>query len=126
MTIAGNYAYVGCARGLVILDLGKITLADPTPRVAKVLPELKGVTSVAVQFRYAFVTTKKGLEVVDVTDPDRATIVPGAAVALDEAHDVYVARTYAFVSAGKDGLGEMHHAGDGDHQRHHIHERADR
>jgi hypothetical protein len=104
VTIAGNYAYVGCTAGLVILDLGKITLADPTPRVAKVIPELKGVTSVAVQFRYAFVTTAKGLEVVEVTDIDRATVVPGAAVALKEAHDVYVARTYAFVSAGAQGL----------------------
>ena len=104
ITIAGNWAYVGCKAGLVVLDLGKISLADPTPRVAAVLPDLQGVTSVQVQFRYAFVTTGKGLEVVDVTDPDRATVVPGATVPLAEAHDVYVARTYAFVSAGKQGL----------------------
>ena len=104
ITIAGNYAYVGCKAGLVVLDLGAITLADPTPRVAKVIPELQGVTSVAVQFRYAFVTTSKGLEVVDITDLDRATVVPDATIALEEAHDVYVARTYAYVSAGKQGL----------------------
>jgi hypothetical protein len=104
ITIAGNYAYVGSDAGLVILDLGGISLADPTPRVLKVIPELKGVTSVAVQFRYAFVTTATGLEIVDVTDPDRATVVPGAAVPLEDAHDVYVARTYAFVSAGAQGL----------------------
>jgi hypothetical protein len=114
ITIAGNYAYVGCKAGLVILDLGKITLADPTPRVAKVVPELKGVTSVAVQFRYAFVTTydpflashggEGRLHVVDVTDPAAANVVPNATVKLQEAHDIYVARTYAFVSAGKQGL----------------------
>jgi hypothetical protein len=104
ITIAGDSAYVGSDAGLVILDLGGISLADPTPRVLKVIPELKGVTSVAVQFRYAFVTTAAGLEVVDVTDPDRATVVPGAAVPLEDAHDVYVARTYAFVSAGAQGL----------------------
>jgi hypothetical protein len=104
VTVAGNWAYIGCDAGLVILDLGKITLADPTPRVAKVIPELKGVTSVQVQFRYAFVTTAKGLEVVDVTDPERATAVPNAVIPLATAYDVYVARTYAYVSAGADGL----------------------
>jgi len=72
--------------------------------VLKVLPELEGVTSVAVQFRYAFVTTAKGLELVDVTDVERATVVPEATIALEEAHDVYVARTYAYVSADKQEL----------------------
>ena len=104
ITIAGNWAYVGCKAGLVVLDLGKISLADPTPRVAAVLPDLQSVTSVQVQFRFAFATTAKGLEVVDVTDPERATVVPGATVPLAQAHDVYVARTYAFVSAGRQGL----------------------
>ncbi len=104
VTVAGNYVYMGTKKGLVILDLSKITLADPTPRVVKVMPELQGVTSVQVQFRYAFVTTAKGLEVVDITDIDRATVIPGALVPLKEAHDVYVARTYAYVSAGEQGL----------------------
>jgi hypothetical protein len=102
--IAGNYAYVGAKAGLVILDLSSISLQDMKPKVVKVIPELQGVSSIAVQFRYAFVTDAKGMAVLDVTDPANAQVVPGARVALEEAHDVYVARTYAYVSAGKQGL----------------------
>lgn len=104
ITIAGNTAYVGAKKGLVVLDLSTISLGDMKPRVVKVIPELQGVTSVSVQFRYAFVTDSKGLAVVDVTDPAKAAVVPGARIAFEQAHDVYVARTYAYVSAGKQGL----------------------
>ncbi|HQR12746.1 MAG TPA: hypothetical protein PLW68_15585, partial [Casimicrobiaceae bacterium] len=58
----------------------------------------------ALQFRYLFVTDDGGLKVVDVTDPTRPRVVPGAAVALADAHRVYVARTFAYVAAGKQGL----------------------
>ena len=106
ITVAGNHAYVGCDAGLVILDLGKITLEDPVPTVAKVIgaDQVKGVTSVQVQFRYAFVTDSEGLKVVDVTDPSKAVLVPGASLALGPCNDVYVARTYAYVSAGEKGI----------------------
>ncbi len=103
--IAGNYAYVGAKAGLVILDLSHISLEDMKPRVVKVIPQLQGITSVAVQFRYAFVTDDKGLAVVDITDPKNAAVVPNARVPFEKAHDVYVARTYAYVSAGAQGLG---------------------
>jgi hypothetical protein len=106
VTVAGNHAYIGCNAGLVILDLGGITLADPTPKVVKVIGEdqLKEVTSVQVQFRYAFVTDSEGLKVLDVTDPANAALVPGAAVDLGPCSDVYVSRTYAYVSAGEKGI----------------------
>ncbi|MCE9635003.1 MAG: hypothetical protein K8T90_04790 [Planctomycetes bacterium] len=104
ITIAGNYAYVGAKQGLVVLDLSAISLTDMKPKVVKVIPELQGITSIAVQFRYAFVTDAKGLAVVDVTDPAKAVVVPGARIALEQANDVFVARTYAYVSAGKKGL----------------------
>ena len=39
-----------------------------------------------------------------MTDPAKPRIVPGAGVALADAHRVYVARTFAYVAAGKDGL----------------------
>ena len=58
----------------------------------------------ALQFRYLFVVTREGLEVVDVTVPEKARLVPGAKVALADAHRVYVARTYAYVAAGREGL----------------------
>jgi len=57
-----------------------------------------------VQFRYAFVTDAEGLKVVDVTDPARPRAVPDAVVRLADAQGVYVARTYAYVAAGRQGL----------------------
>jgi hypothetical protein len=106
VTVAGNWAYVACDAGLVILDLGRITLADPTPRVARVLgpDKVKDVTCVQVQFRYAFVTDVEGLKVLDVTDPATADLVPGASLDLGPCNDVCVARTYAYVSAWDQGL----------------------
>ena len=64
--------------------------------------DLKAVTSVQVQLRYAFVTDAEGLKVLDVTDPPRARVV--AALQLGPCNDVYVARTYAYVSALDRGL----------------------
>jgi hypothetical protein len=58
----------------------------------------------ALQFRYLFVTTAAGLEVLDVTLPHKARRVEGAGVALGQARGLYVARTYAYVAAGKEGL----------------------
>jgi hypothetical protein len=106
VAVAGDWAYVGCDAGLVVLDLGGITLEDPTPKVARVIgPEkLKGVTSVQVQFRYAFVTDSEGLKVLDVTLPAQADLIPGASVGIGPCSDVCVARTYAYVSAGEKGL----------------------
>jgi hypothetical protein len=59
---------------------------------------------VAIQFRYAFVVDDDGLKVIDLTEPERARIVETAQVPLADARDVYVARTYAYVADGKDGV----------------------
>jgi hypothetical protein len=102
ITIAGNYAYVTCDLGLVIVGID-----DPLhPKVvAKVgAPALRNPLTTAVQFRYAFVIDAEGLKVVDVTFPERPTPVLGAVVPLSDAHDVYVARGYAYIAAGKQGL----------------------
>lgn len=104
ITVAGTWAYIGCDAGLVVLDLSTISLTDPTPKVHKVFPELKGVTSTKVQFRYAFVTDSTGMHVVDLTDPADMRIVPGAHVPIAEANDIYLARTYAYVSGGSQGM----------------------
>jgi hypothetical protein len=47
---------------------------------------------------------RRGLKVLDITQLDRPVPVPEAEVALDDARNIYVARTYAYVSAGKQGL----------------------
>jgi hypothetical protein len=98
-TLGGSYAYVATPAGIVIVDLG-----DPLhPKVAAQVA-LAGARASALQFRYLFVTSAAGLEVVDVTVPEKARLVEGARVALADAQRVYVARTYAYVAAGREGL----------------------
>jgi hypothetical protein len=97
--VAGTHLYVTTDKALVILDIN-----DPLkPRVVSNIP-FKHAHAVAVQFRYAFVVDEEGMHVVDVTDPARARLVEGAKVPLHHAHDIYVARTYAYVANGKEGL----------------------
>ena len=99
ITIAGNYAYITTAQGLVIVNLD-----DPlNPQLVRRI-SLKHPTSVAIQFRYAFVVDDEGLKVIDVTMPEQPRLVEGAFVPLAHAHDVYVARTYAYVANGKEGI----------------------
>jgi len=94
---AGNYAYVSCNRGLVIVDIG-----DPMhPKVVSILA-LKGAGHVAIQFRYAFVCDADGLQVVDITDVKLPVVK--ATVPLKQALDVYVARTNAYIAAGRQGI----------------------
>ena len=100
ITIVGTYAYICCDAGLVV-----IALADPLhPVVTAVLgPDvLESPAAVQVQFRYAFVTDHHGLKVLDVTDLARPKFV--TALDLPSAHNIYIARTYAYVAAGEHGL----------------------
>jgi hypothetical protein len=99
ITIAGAYAYVTTDSSLVIINLD-----DPLkPEKVGVIP-LNHPRSVAVQFRYAFVTDRDGLKVIDVTNPEGARLVEGATLSLKDARDVYVARTYAYVANGHEGV----------------------
>jgi hypothetical protein len=66
--------------------------------------DLNKPRSTAIQFRYAFVADADGLKVVDVTTPQEARVVDGSSVALADARDVYVSRTYAYVANGKEGI----------------------
>ena len=102
IAIAGVFAYILCDRGLEV-----VSLDDPLhPKISAEIgaPELNGPTGVAIQFRYAFVSDKDGLKVLDVTHLDQPRLVEGANVKLADARNVYVARTYAYVSDGKDGI----------------------
>jgi hypothetical protein len=107
VTVAGRYAYVGCERGVVVVDIDE----PLAPRVASVwVPASAGTgpaeagpyTSIAIQFRYAFTVNDKGLHVIDITDPTKPTLA--ASLPIDGARSVYVARTYAYVAAGAKGL----------------------
>jgi hypothetical protein len=102
ITIAGTYAYILCDRGLVVVDLDNPLAPRVTAEIGA--PDLVDPQGVAVQFRYVFVADRQGLKVLDVTDLAHPHVVPGAAVRLDDERNVTVSRTYAYVSAGKNGL----------------------
>ena len=102
ITIAGNYTYISCDRGLVV-----VSIADPLkPRVVAEVgaPAVVKPLVVAVQFRYAFVVDAEGLKVIDVTLPEKPRPVAGAVVPLSEAKDIYVARGYAYIAGGTQGV----------------------
>jgi hypothetical protein len=99
IVVGGDYAYITTPRGIAVVGL-----VDPLHPVLLTVVPLEGARATALQFRYLFVTTTRGLEVLDVTHPAKAVLVPGARVDLADARHVYVARTYAYVAAGADGL----------------------
>ncbi|MBS0417465.1 MAG: hypothetical protein JSR66_07110 [Proteobacteria bacterium] len=99
LTIGGYYIYITTPKALVI-----VSVDDPLhPKLVATL-NMEDPRASALQFRYLFVTDAKGLEVVDVTHPDAPRLVPNNMIPMQSANRVYVARTYAYVAAGKDGL----------------------
>jgi len=102
ITIAGVYAYILCDRGLVVVSLDNPLKPVVTAEIGA--PFLNQARGVAVQFRYAFVVDRDGLKVLDTTDLGKPVPVENALVRLPEARNIYVARTYAYVSAGPQGL----------------------
>jgi hypothetical protein len=98
--IVGHYAYVSCDAGLVVIDIDE----PLKPKITSVVDgrSLKQPKSVAVQFRYAYVCDEEGVKVLDITD--LAKPVPKSMIRMPEAHNIYLARTYAYVAAGSRGL----------------------
>jgi hypothetical protein len=102
IAFAGTSAYILTPRGLVV-----VSVDDPlAPRITAEIgaPDLDGPTGIAIQFRYAFVVDRAGLKVIDVTAIDQPRVVEGARVPLEDARNVYLARTYAYVAGGRQGL----------------------
>src|SRR5262249_39232307 len=100
ITIAGIYAYITCDRGLAVVNLNN----PLDPKLVTVLSGFRKPDAVAIQFRYAFVVDEDGFKVVDVTNPESPRLVSEATVRLADAHNLYVARTYAYVAGGSEGL----------------------
>lgn len=98
ITIAGSIFYIAADKGVVVLDMH-----DPLqPKLLSVI-DLPTAQATALQFRYLFVTDAGGLRVVDVTDPAHPKLT-AARVPLAHAARVYVARTFAYVADGADGI----------------------
>jgi hypothetical protein len=103
ITIAGTFAYILTDKSLVVVDLDN----PLAPRVTATIgtPDLDNPRAIAVQFRYAFLVDRYGLKTLDVTDLAHPKMTEKGRVALDDARNIYVARTYAYVAAGKNGVG---------------------
>ncbi|HEV2095630.1 MAG TPA: hypothetical protein VGQ82_03930, partial [Chthoniobacterales bacterium] len=102
VTAAGHRLYLTTPRGLFVIDC-----SDPLhPRLAgQYLGSfLRNPHCVAIQFRYAFVTDDEGMKVLDITDPDHPAPVQNGVVRLRTPGRLYVARTYAYVANGPEGL----------------------
>ena len=99
IVLGGHYAYIAADAGLVVVDLD-----DPLHPKLEAIVALKGVRASALQFRYLFVADDAGFTTIDVTDPTRPRHVGVARVPLADARRIYVARTFAYVAAGKEGL----------------------
>jgi hypothetical protein len=99
ITVGGYYLYITTAKGLAIVNVDQ----PAQPKLVAEVP-LKGASSSALQFRYLFVTDADGLKVVDVTEPGAPRVITNNTIRLADAQRVFVARTYAYVAAGKDGL----------------------
>ena len=92
-----GHAYVTTDSGLVILNLNDPLKPKPPARA------VDGPARLALQFRYLFVTTKEGLEVIDVTWPEKPRwwAPPGQA----RRRTRHLPRPHlCLCAAGKDGL----------------------
>ena len=97
--VGGHYAYIIADAGLVIIDLD-IPLE---PRHVATVP-LNNGRSVFQQFRFLFVTDADGLKTIEISSPEEPVLVKDNTIELQDAHRLFVARTYAYIAAGKEGL----------------------
>jgi hypothetical protein len=101
--MAGTNLFVVGKNGLFVLGLSNTELAAPT-LLGELTAGLKNPRAVNVQFRYCFVTDDEGFKVVDITDPSKPRLIPEATVPLKHAQRFHLARTYAYVANGPEGL----------------------
>lgn len=102
IAIAGNFAYVTTEKELVVVDLSMPLQPKVTAQISLNRPK-----AVAVQFMYAFVVDADGMKVLDIKElqtSGRISLIENAAVPLKNAKDIYVARTYAYVANGPEGV----------------------
>jgi len=99
ITIGGSVLYITTPAALVVIRVD--SPLEPKLLATVALPDPRAT---ALQFRYLFVTDARGLETIDVTQPENPQLVPNNVVAIKDAQRVSVARTYAYVAAGAEGL----------------------
>jgi hypothetical protein len=102
ITMAGTFAYMLTDKALVVVDLDNPLAPKVTATIGG--PDLDNPRGIAVQFRYAFVVDRYGLKTMDVADLAHPKMTAKGRVALGDARNVYVARTYAYVANGRFGV----------------------
>src|SRR5262249_42351461 len=100
IAMIGTYAYICCDAGVVVVQL-----ADPAkPAIKAVIGKkyLHKPAAVAAQFRYAYIADEEHVKVFDITDVENPK--PVSKIKIPHVHSIYIARTYAYLAAGKLGL----------------------
>lgn len=96
---AGTNVFVLTKNEVVILDLDQPLEPKIVQRISFNNPK-----SLRVQFRYAFVVDADGFHTLDITTITQTQRLPSASIKLKDARNLYLARTYAYVAAGMEGL----------------------
>lgn len=97
--LAGARAYIGTDDKIVVLDLD-----NPLKPRVEAMWAARQPTGIATQFRYVFMTDADGFHVIDSTDPETPRRIAAASLPIADARNIYVARTYAYVAGGSEGL----------------------
>jgi hypothetical protein len=102
-----EHAYFGGEHSLYLVGKNGffvVDVSDPVhPKItAELSVGLKNPRSIAVQFRYAFVSDDEGVKIVDISTPTQPKLV--ASLPLAHAGRLYAARTYLYVPNGPEGL----------------------
>ena len=101
--MAGTNLFVVGKNGLFVLGLSNTELSPPT-LLGELASGLKNPRALSVQFRYCFVTDDEGFKVIDIADPAKPRLISEATIPLRHAQRFYLARTYAYVADGAEGL----------------------
>lgn len=102
ITMVGNYAYIACDLGIVVVDVSDPLHPQLVGQVGA--PYIYKPRAIAAQFRYAFVVDEQGLKVLDITDLKHPRPVPSGTLQMADARNIYVARTYAYIAGGRQGM----------------------
>ena len=84
--------------------VGGVWASALLPILGELASGLKNPRAVSVQFRYCFVTDDDGFKVIDIADPAKPRLISEATIPLRHAQRFYLARTYAYVADGAEGL----------------------
>ncbi len=98
--IIGNYAYVCCDKGLVVVDVSDAKKLEVKAVIGEEV--LKKPRALDSQFRYCYVADEEGIKVLDITDLTKPK--PVSKIAVPDVKNLYMARTYCYLAAGRLGL----------------------